>query len=144
MTELHGVPGAEPVVVDTMIAGALVARQPLALKYDVHVEGRPLVVSFATVAELRYGALKANWGSARIEALESRLSAMTVVTPDSELTDAYAQLRFACQKAGHGLAQKIHEADRWIAATAVRFGLPLVSDDSIFDNAPGLVNVRVA
>ncbi len=68
---------------------------------------------------------------------------MTIVASDSDLADAYAALRLACQKAGHGLQQKVHEADRWIAATAIRFGLPLVSDDSIFDNVPGPTNIRV-
>ncbi|QIK66285.1 type II toxin-antitoxin system VapC family toxin [Nocardioides sp. HDW12B] len=143
MSELEGVAGAEPVVIDTMIAGALISRRALAAKYDVHLAGRPLVVSFITVAELRFGALKAGWGATRIESLESRLSAMTVVPSDSDLADAYAELRLACHRAGHGLQQKNHEADRWIAATAVRFGLPLVSDDSIFDNVPGLVNIRI-
>lgn len=143
MTEFHGAPGAEPVVIDTMVAGALISRQPLAAKYDTHVAGRPLVISFVTVAELRFGALKANWGEPRRADLEARLSSMTIVASDSDLANAYAALRLACHKAGHGLQQKAHEADRWIAATAVRFGLPLVSDDSIFDNVPGLVNIRV-
>jgi predicted nucleic acid-binding protein len=41
--------------------------------------------------------------------------------------------------AGHrNLAQKVHDADRWIAATAVRLGLPLVSNDGIFVDVPGL------
>lgn len=144
MSELRGSTGSEPVVIDTMIVGALLARQLLAQRYDVHVQGRPLVISFVTVAELRYGALKANWGEARKASLEDRLSSMTIVASNSDLADTYAELRFACQKAGHGLADKVHEADRWIAATAMRFGLALVSDDSIFDNVPGLVNIRVA
>jgi predicted nucleic acid-binding protein len=143
MSELDGAPGAEPVVIDTMIAGALISRRPLATKYDVHVAGRPLVISFVTVAELRFGALKANWGAGRRDDLEARLSAMTIVPSDSDLADAYAELRLACLRAGHGLQEKTHEADRWIAATAVRFGLQLVSDDAIFDGVPGMVNVRV-
>lgn len=130
--------GAEPVVIDTMIAGSMFSRKPMPAKYESHVQGRPLVVSFVTVAELRYGALKANWGPARLEALEARLSSMTVVSSDSELATVYAELRVACERMGHGLHDKIHEADRWIAATAIRFGLPLVSQDGIFVGAPGL------
>jgi hypothetical protein len=33
---------------------------------------------------------------------------------------------------GHGLAQKDHEADRWIAATAIWLKVPLVAHDAIF------------
>ncbi len=49
-----------------------------------------------------------------------------------------AQLRLACEFAGHPLGQKIHEADRWIAATALSGGLDLVSDDKVFVDTPGL------
>jgi len=31
-----------------------------------------------------------------------------------------------------------HTADRWIAAVAIRLGIPLVSNDGIFHGAPGL------
>lgn len=34
------------------------------------------------------------------------------------------------------LAARVHDGDRWIAATAIRLGLPLVSDDRIFHGAP--------
>ncbi len=144
MTEQEATANAEPVVVDTMIVGALFLRNPLALKYDAHVRGIPLVISFVTVAELRYGAIKAKWGEPRRDALESRLSAMTVVGSDNDLATVHASLRASCQAIGHGLHDKIHEADRWIASTAIRFGLALVSDDAIFDNAPGLRNIRIA
>jgi tRNA(fMet)-specific endonuclease VapC len=36
------------------------------------------------------------------------------------------------------MAQREHNADRWIAATAIRLGIPLVSNDGIFHDAPGL------
>jgi len=48
------------------------------------------------------------------------------------------QLRADCVDAGHALGQKEHTADRWIAATAIRLGIPLVSNDRIFAGAPGL------
>lgn len=34
--------------------------------------------------------------------------------------------------------QAHHDADGWVAATAIRLGVPLVSNDGIFANAPGL------
>jgi predicted nucleic acid-binding protein len=40
---------------------------------------------------------------------------------------------------GHALSQREHDADRWIAATAIRLGIPLVSNDGVFAHAPGLV-----
>jgi hypothetical protein len=32
----------------------------------------------------------------------------------------------------------VHDGYRWIAATAKRYAIPLVSHDGIFRNAPGL------
>lgn len=39
---------------------------------------------------------------------------------------------------GHALHAKDHTGDRWIAATAIRWGLPLLSGDGIYRRAPGL------
>ena len=50
----------------------------------------------------------------------------------------YAQLRVDCQRIGHALSQRAHDADRWIVATAVRLGIPLVSNDGIFRGVSGL------
>ena len=36
------------------------------------------------------------------------------------------------------LAQREHDADRWIAATAIRLSIPLESHDRAFESAPGL------
>jgi hypothetical protein len=51
---------------------------------------------------------------------------------------SYAQLRADCEAAGHALAQREHNADRRIAATAIRLANPLVSADGIFRHVPGL------
>jgi len=37
------------------------------------------------------------------------------------------------------LGQKVHDADRWIAATAMALGVVLISGDAVFENVPGLV-----
>lgn len=55
-----------------------------------------------------------------------------------QLTDAYATLRAWCVNNGHGLGQKEHQADRWVAATAIRLGIPLVAHDGIFTNVKQL------
>ena len=51
---------------------------------------------------------------------------------------ACAQLRTRCQQIGHALGDKVHDGDRWIAATAVRLDCPLVSHDDVFKRVPGL------
>lgn len=130
------------VVVDTMVVSSLVNahRKPApAGEYRALIAGRPIVVSFVTVTEMRYGALKAGWGELRRRGLERDLARLVVVQPDDQLMQTCAELRARCEAVGHGLAHKVHEADRWVAATAIRLGVELVSDDSVFLDVPGLV-----
>ena len=130
-----------PVVVDTNVFGAgLTPRTaPLAERYDRLVVGRNRYISFQTVMELEYGAARAGWGEPRRLRLTALIASSEVVWAGVELTQACAELRFACERIGHPLAQGGHNADLWIAATAVRLGLPLVSDDGLFDGVPGLL-----
>lgn len=67
-----------------------------------------------------------------------RSSEPRVVHTGPELVLTCALLRADCAAVGHALAQREHNADRWIAATAIRLGVPLVSNDAIFRDVPGL------
>lgn len=130
------------VVVDTMVVSSLVnahRRPAMAAEYRALIAGRPIVISFVTVTEMRFGALKAGWGELRRRGLERDLARLVVVQPDDQLMRTCAELRARCEEVGHGLAHKVHEADRWVAATAIRLGVDLVSDDSVFTDVPGLV-----
>ena len=131
----------DAVVVDTMAVSALVnaSRRPdRAAAYGEVIAGQPIVVSFVTVTELRYGALRAGWGELRRRGLERDLAQFVIVQPDDVLMRTCAELRVSCEGAGLGLGQKIHEADRWIAATAIRLKVDLVTADGVFDDVPGL------
>lgn len=128
-----------PIVIDTDVYGAeLVPGSVLADAYHPVVVGRPAFISFQTAAELRYGALRRNWGESRMRKLEARIAAAETVHTGSDLILTYARLRADCGRIGHALGQREHDADRWIAATALRLGVPLVSNDGIFHGAPGL------
>lgn len=125
-----------PVVVDTGVFAAELTRSGAALakRYQPLLEGQNVFISFVTEAEVRFGAKRAGWGDARMRRLEQRLAAVEVVWPGPQLVEEYATLRAWCVANGHGLGQKVHEADRWIASTARWLDVPLVSDDQIFDD----------
>lgn len=132
---------ARAVVVDTMAVSALMnaSRNPeRAAAYRRAIKDDSILVSFVTITELRFGALRAGWGELRRRGLERDLAQLVVVQPDDQLMRTCAELRASCERAGHGLGHKIHEADRWIAATAIRLGVDLVSDDTVFRNVPDL------
>jgi len=129
-----------PVVIDTGVFGAQLARRtwPLGELYRPFVEGRAALVSFVTVAELRFGARLAAWGPQRLRRLDHELARAETIWPGPELVDAYVALRCWCMRAGHALGQKDHEADRWVAVTAMWLDVPLVAHDAIFANVEGL------
>ena len=134
-------PVGPAVVIDTMVVSAMMnaVRDPdTANDYRALVAGRPIVVSFVTVTEMRYGALKAGWGDLRRRGLERELAKLTVAQPDDELMHRCAELRSTCASAGKALGQKVHEADRWVAATAIMLAVELVSDDAVFKDISGL------
>jgi predicted nucleic acid-binding protein len=53
-----------------------------------------------------------------------------------------ATLTAACRRAGHALHDKVHTADRWVAAAAIAKRFPLLSGDAIYAAAPGLTLLR--
>ena len=123
-----------------MVVSALMnsAHDPTAARYLSIIASRSILVSFVTVTEMRYGVLKARWGDLRRRGLERDLARFVFVVPDDALMHACAELRSTTERVGHSLGQKIHEADRWIAATAMKLGVELVSDDAVFRDVPGL------
>jgi predicted nucleic acid-binding protein len=131
---------ATHVVVDTdALSWALDARLlPRSEMSRSLIGGRARVVSFVSVAELRYGALRAEWGDLRLRRLARSLSDLDVVQTEQRLIARCAELRAWASRAGHALGQKIHEADRWVAATALALDLELVAGDGIFEGVPGL------
>ena len=134
-----------PIVIDTDVFSAdLVPGSQIAERYAPVITGRAAFISFQTVAELRYGALRRRWGTSRMHRLDAKIRRAEIVHTGPELILICAQLRAECKRVGHALGQREHNADRWIAATAVRLGIPLVSNDAIFRAVPGLKLESVA
>ena len=133
-----------PIVVDTNVFSARLRTRAnrLTALYDPIITGRRWLISFQTLMEVESGALRAGWGPARRARLATLIADAEVVWPGTALTETCVALRVQCWNAGHALAQRIHNADLWIAATAIHLGLPLVADDGIFDGVPGLVRER--
>ena len=133
-------PHVGPAVIDTTVFGSALTptTAALAAAYDRLIAGCVPFISFVTVAELRFGAHHAGWGSARLQKLEARLATAETVWLGPSLVESCVKLRHDCAAIGHGLSHKDHEADRWIAATALWLRVPLVAHDTIFTDIPGL------
>jgi len=79
-----------------------------------------------SLAELRRWELLRNWGSTARRRLNEALRHYTIVPFDAPLADAWAQISVHRQRLG----RPIECGDCWIAATAVRHGMPLVTNNA--------------
>jgi len=114
-------------VVDTDVASFIFKWHPeFAPRYVDIVRGSELTVSFMTLAEMRQGALDANWGPRRCAVLEAYLADFSVLHSDSLLCSTWAAVRNESTQKGH----PISSADAWIAATALVLSAPLVTNNS--------------
>ena len=78
-----------------------------------------------TLAEMRQGALDANWGPRKWDVLEAYLADFSVLYSDSLLRSMWATLRNESTRKG----RQMSSADAWIAATALVLSAPLVTNN---------------
>ena len=100
-----------------------------------------LAVSIVTFGELRAGVLAADTLAVRDRRLATltRLLALEPIPIDQPVAEAWATLRLALRDAGLRMGVN----DSWIAATAIAYGLPLVTQDDGYLHAPGLDVIHV-
>jgi len=120
-------PGATAkLVVDTDVASYIFKWHPeLAPQYIGMVRGFELIISFMTMAEMRQGAMDANWGQRRLDMLDAYLSDFAVLHSDSLLCSTWAAVRNESTRKGRPMSS----ADAWIAATALFLSAPLVTNN---------------
>lgn len=128
------------VVVDTGVF-SIVYVTASGLQYDElrdRLTGSIPLIATETEAELRSWPRLRDWGANRTRKLSEILNATATVPITAEVVEAYVRLRVDCKLNGHALGQKIHTGDRWVAATAIALGRPLISLDRIYQGAPEL------
>lgn len=134
--------GLVATLVDTDVFSVLYLRRssadPRAVRWREQLTGRRVLISFQTRAEVLAGAIGAGWGNRRVGETRDILDRTPTIRPDNEVIDAYATLVAACRRAGHGLQEKHHAGDRWVAACAIAKDIDLLAGDGIYLNAPNL------
>lgn len=113
-------------LVDTNIVSYLLKGDSRALLYKPYLQGNELAISLMTVAELLQWSEMQGWGSRRIAQLEEFLHKFTILPIDIATCRQWATIR-AIRKT---IGQPISPQDAWIAASALRYGYPLVTHNS--------------
>ena len=116
------------VLLDTTVASLLHPKKKddaLRTKYETHMEGQILAVSFQSIAELWSWAEENNWGATLRAGFEIFLQKFLVIPYDPELAKTWARLTTHCKRIG----RRLEAGDAWIAASAVHYKLILLTHD---------------
>jgi predicted nucleic acid-binding protein len=113
-------------MLDTNIVSYLLKNSDFVRPYLPHLGGKLLFLPFITVGELFLWAESACWGQKRRFELEEKLRNYVVVPYDHEIARIYA--RIGAERKRRGRPIGLHDA--WIAACAVRHGVPLVTHNA--------------
>jgi tRNA(fMet)-specific endonuclease VapC len=133
------VPGR--VLIDTNVAIYLAANKPVVVSYRPHLQGNVLALSFASAAELLLTARKAPRPTATLEYWREKLPYYVILFPDLETCDIWAEITADCHRRG----RPRQDNDLWVAATALRYDLPLVTHNRRdFEDIPGLTVISEA
>jgi predicted nucleic acid-binding protein len=98
-------------------------------------------ISVITLAELQAGVLAARDTQTRARRLATldALSDIQVLDVDAGSALVWAQMRVELAEAG----RRVNVNDLWIAASAVRYGLPVVTQDDDFSAVEGIAGLAV-
>lgn len=113
------------VVVDTDVVSFLYKRDTRAALYRPHLDGQLPIISFMTLAELELWTLARDWGARRRRDLIGYLRRYSVEQSSPELCRRWAEASDSARRAG----RPILTGDAWVAATALTYGVPLVTNN---------------
>ncbi len=116
----------ELLIVDTDVASYLFKRSPRARRFQSIVARKRTALAFVSVAELYKWSIKRHWQPETIARLEKTLRRKYSIIPfDREMGWVWARVIATCEDAG----RPMQYLDAWVAATALRHNLPLVSNN---------------
>ncbi len=123
-------------VVDTDVVSYGFRNAPEFAPFKPLLAGNQAFVSFMTIAELAYWGVSRNWGQNRRQQLRTYVDRQFRVYPVTRsLCQLWAEVTMDARRQG----RVINAADAWIAATAIRLGVPLITHNRRdFDDLPGL------
>jgi predicted nucleic acid-binding protein len=126
-------------LLDTNIVSFVMRQHSLAARYQPHLTGYTLAISFMSMAEMLEGAMLAGWGTRRMATLKTTLAGLLVLHSDPTVCHHWAEVR------AQRRAQPISVADAWIAATALASGVELVTHNPAdFQGITGLTVITGA
>jgi tRNA(fMet)-specific endonuclease VapC len=115
------------VIVDTDIFSYWLKGDTRGEAYRSYAVGRQMALAFPTVGELYYWALKYNWGTSRLNQFERTIREYLFLPVDGIVCKYFASARFQKTQGKH--TEPIGSNDYWIAACALRYGYPILTNN---------------
>jgi tRNA(fMet)-specific endonuclease VapC len=126
------------VLIDTDVFSFVFKGDTRAQLYAGHLKGRTGHLAFTTVAELYHSSIRSRWGAARVNDLLRKMGFYAVLGYDDDVAWKWAKVTTI---KGHPIAH----GDAWIAAVALRHGLPLITHNrKDYEFIPGLTIISEA
>lgn len=113
------------VVVDTDVVSYLFKSDTRAALYRPHLDGHLPIISFMSLAELERWTLARGWGARRRQDLLNYLRRYLIEPSSPDLCRLWAEAMDSARRAG----KPILTGDAWVAATALAYGVPLVTNN---------------
>lgn len=113
------------VVVDTDVVSLVFKADSRAEKYLSALSAPDLLISFMTEAELERWILQAKWGSERIVRFRTYMKRFVSVPSSRDLILKWAEVMVVARSLG----RRIEVADAWVAATALLYDAPLLTNN---------------
>jgi len=115
------------VVVDTDVVSLVFKADSRAEKYVSALSAPDLLISFMTEAELERWILQAKWGSERIVRFRTYMKRFVSVPSSRDLIVRWAEVMVVARSLG----RRIEVADAWVAATALLYDAPLLTNNPV-------------
>lgn len=116
---------SEFLLLDTDVASYFFKKSPRATAFRPLLEDKQVALAFISVAELYKWTLKRHWTAQKVEQLNAALSRYVIIPYDRDLAWAWARVVAACED----IARPIAPSDAWVAATALRHRVPLLTNN---------------
>ena len=122
-------------LLDSNIVGYFFRGDTRAKAYERHLTGQTRYIAFVTLGELYRWLFLRPFSEPNKQRLLDYIQRHVVLPYDERIVWTWAELTATCRQTG----QPISAEDSWIAATALRHEMPLVTHNrKHFENIPGL------
>ncbi len=122
-------------MLDTNIVAAYFNQEAV---IQQQLENVIIFIPSIVVGELYFGAYQSQRFTENIKRIKDFVALNAILSCDAETGDHYGQIRLKLKRKG----RPIPENDIWIAAVALRYGLPLVTRDEHFSSVDDLTTVK--